>query len=52
MPRISVHISQNVEEDAPCFIGRGDGFGVLSPPHFIKCGGISAAGGVGVGLTV
>jgi hypothetical protein len=28
-----------VEEQVPCFIGVGDGLSVLSPPHFIKCGG-------------
>ena len=39
MPRKILHISQNVEEDKPCFIGRGEGFGVSSRPHFAKCGG-------------
>ena len=32
----------------PCFIGEDDGFGILIPPHFAKCGGMnvvkSAAG--------
>ena len=31
-----LHISQNVEEDMPCFIGVGDGLDVLSLSHFMK----------------
>jgi hypothetical protein len=33
-----LHISQNVEEDMPCFIGVGEGLDVLSLSHFMKSG--------------